>query len=104
MASFEALAAVTVGQAWMTRAQLSETDFASASVDLKDSFHQFKNEKLASWFTVPLEGLTAAELGVERAFDDETQEWKQVDGGDFVWAAYCGMPMGWSWALWICHA
>ena len=36
-------------------------------------------------------------------FDDETQQWKEVDGGDFVWAAYCGMPMGWPWALWICH-
>ena len=53
MASVEALAAVTVGQAWMTREQLCEAEFATASVDLKDGFHQFKNEKLASWFTVP---------------------------------------------------
>ena len=83
--------------------RIKESELFGASVDLKDGFHQFRNERLASWFCMPVEGLTAAELGVDRAYCDDMQAWVSVPSDSFVWQSYLGMPMGWSWALLVCH-
>ena len=76
---------------------------AAASVDLTDGFHQFGNAHLASWFTLAVEGLTAEETGVREVYDGSLGRMVGVEPWEPVWAAYAGMPMGWSWALWVCH-
>ena len=103
MASVEAVASVTVGQPWMHRADAKESELFGASVDLKDGFHRFRNERLASWFCMNVEGLTAAELGVDCAYCDDSQAWVPVPDDSLVWPSYLGMPMGWSCAFWVCH-
>jgi hypothetical protein len=81
----------------------SADKFFAGSVDLRDGFYQFKNVALASWFTINLPGLTAREMGVDTIYDEETGCERRADPDEFVWAAFQGMPMGWTWALWVCH-
>ena len=57
------------------------------------------NKGLASWFTINLPGLTAAEMGVATVYDELTGHERPADPDEFVWAAFQGMPMGWTWAL-----
>ena len=61
------------------------------------------NKDLASWFTINLPGLTAGEMGVTTVYDECTGRERAADPQEFVWAAFQGMPMGWTWALWVCH-
>lgn len=61
------------------------------------------NKGLSSWFTINLPGLTAAEMGVTTVYDELTGQERTADPDEFVWAAFQGMPMGWTWALWVCH-
>ncbi len=105
MASVEALAAVQVSADWRHRAAApAEAGSAwAASVDLKDGFHQFLLPHLAEWFVFDLADVRAAELGVTLVYDGELGTFVDVGADDFVWPAYGGMAMGWSWALWVCH-
>ena len=80
-----------------------DLELNSGSVDLRDGFYQFMSKDLASWFTINLPGLTAAEMGVTTVYDELTGRERAVDPDEFVWAAFQGMPMGWTWALWVCH-
>lgn len=102
MASVEALAAVHVEGPWRSGRGGYEGVLRGASVDLKDGFHQFLNPQVAPWFSFGLRGLTAGELGVAEMIDENGHR-VPVDAGRHVWAAYGGMAMGWSWALWVCN-
>lgn len=73
-----------------------------ASVDLKDGFHQFLNYRLAEWFLFDVEGVKASELNLREVIGGH-EELEAVGADEFIWRAYGGMAMGWSWALWICH-
>eukprot|EP00971_Amphidinium_carterae_P341990 6481099-Amphidinium_carterae.2 len=74
----------------------------SATIDLKDGFHQFRCQHLGSYFCFPLL-LSAAELGVETVYDDVAGMVREVGKEELIWPCYDGMPMGWTWALWACH-
>ena len=74
-----------------------------SSIDLTDGFYHFRNRNLASWFTFPLENLTAQELGVDMIYDEQECRDVPVAPDTYVWAAFEAMPMGWAWALWMCR-
>ena len=61
------------------------------------------NKDLASWFTINLPGFTAAEMGVTTVYDETTGVERDAGPDEFVWACFQGMPIGWTWALWVCH-
>eukprot|EP00974_Lingulodinium_polyedra_P002437 227442-Lingulodinium_polyedra.AAC.1 len=64
-----------------------------ASVDLRDSFYQFKNTKLASWFCIGLE-CTAGELGLTEAFAEDADCSVPVGPDTVLWPAFEGVAMG----------
>eukprot|EP00974_Lingulodinium_polyedra_P040231 3862086-Lingulodinium_polyedra.AAC.1 len=64
-----------------------------ASVGLRDSFYQFKNTKLASWFCIGLE-CTAGELGLTEVFDEDADCSVPVGPDTVLWPAFEGVAMG----------
>ena len=72
-----------------------------SSLDLQDSFYQFSNEVLGEDF-----GFDFPEpAGVYHC----THVWTPtgpvaVSEDDIVFPVFCGVPMGWSWALWAVHS
>ena len=72
------------------------------SVGLQDGFYQFRNEWMASFFCVPLR-VQAWELGLTQIFDEETGDYVPVASDEWIWPAFIGMAMGWSWGLHVCH-
>ncbi|CAK0843092.1 unnamed protein product [Prorocentrum cordatum] len=105
MASVEALAAVQVGTDWRQRCTVSSDEAAlyAATVDLKDGFHQFKIPHLSERFVFDMPGVHAMDFGVQQVYDGDVGSFVSVAPEDYVWPAYGGLAMGWSWALWICH-
>ena len=78
-------------------------DVHLSSVDLRDGFYQFATPMLSSWFSFG-ETYTADEAGVTEVFDEETQSMVAVEPWEELWACFAGLPMGWSWALHVCHS
>ena len=105
MGSVDAFAALRVEQCWRDRRPWGEAapQVWGASVDLQDGFHQFLNPALAEWFVFDLAGVRAADLNLTSVYDCSTGASTPVEPDEVIWAAYAGMAMGWSWALWICH-
>ena len=103
LASVNSLTALDFGDDFRPEHISADDQFYSGSVDLRDGFYQFMNKDLASWFTINLPGPTAAEMGVTTLYDETTGMDRDADPDEFVWACFQGMPMGWTWALWVCH-
>jgi len=74
-----------------------------SGVDLQDGFYQFLVPELSSWFSFGVT-CTAAEAGVSSVYCDEEKKEVPIDGSEHVWACFAGLPMGWSWALYVCHS
>ena len=65
--------------------------------------YQFEVAELSSWFS-PGVTHTGFEAGVQEVWSDETRTMEPVDGSEHLWACFAGLPMGWSWAFYFCHA
>ena len=63
-----------------------------ASGDVSDAFYQFLVEHLAEWFGLD-DSIFPWELGIGGA-----------DSEVLHYPCFCGMPQGWSWALFFCHS
>ena len=72
------------------------------SVDLQDGFYQFRNSRMCGWFTIDLK-VQASELGLTKFWCDEAQQYLPVSPDTWVWPAFSGMAMGWSWGMHVCH-
>ena len=80
--------------------------------DVGDCFYNFIVPRACSWFSTG-DIVTRQEmrtLGIEEdhIFNEETGEMEPLSEDDQVYICFGGMPMGWSWALWmaneiICH-
>ena len=68
LASVKAPTALDFGGDYRPEHITPDLEFFSGSVDLRDGFYQFMNKGLASWFTINLPGLTAAEMGVTTVY------------------------------------
>ena len=71
-----------------------------AAADLQDAFYQFGCIELAPDFGLDW-ALPAEEFGCTEALVDGVLQ--RVGGTTPVFACFCVIPMGWSWALWAVH-
>ena len=85
---------------------------AGETGDVGDCFYNFKVDSLTSWFGTddiftPLE-LRTFGIVVASIYDDDLRGYSSVDPQEPLYACFSGVPMGWSWALWlaqdiVCH-
>jgi len=73
-----------------------------SSVDLVDSFYQFVDDDLCTWFGCPWPE-KASTWGVDTVFDEDAGAEVPADPGEELFFCFRGMPMGWSWALYYCQ-
>jgi len=71
-----------------------------ASGDLQDSFYQFTSWALAEDFASDFP-VRAGDVGVSSIFEDG--HYVSIDPDELIYNCFCGIPMGWSWALWAIH-
>ena len=76
----------------------SELFFASGG--LQDFFYQFKCEALASDFGMDFPEATSEYDCSQVRVDGE---FVPVSGETLFFPLFCGVAMGWNWALWTCH-
>ena len=68
------------------------------SGDLQDSFYQFYSDQLAEDFAFDYP-IKACEAGVSCIWEDGA--WIPIEPNDTVYYCFRGIPMGWSWAMWV---
>ena len=71
-----------------------------ASGDLQDSFYQFTSWALAEDFAFDYP-VRAGDVGVSSIF--ENGQYVSISPDEIIYNCFCGIPMGWSWALWAIH-
>eukprot|EP00971_Amphidinium_carterae_P232975 4623834-Amphidinium_carterae.1 len=76
---------------------------SAGSVDLKDGFYQFATDEMCEWFGLGVT-MAAEEAGITRAWDSSVGAVVDLAPRQRVHATFRGLPMGWSWALHICHS
>ena len=71
--------------------------------DVGDCFYNFQIQQLASWFSAgdwfSVEELSELGLMVDQIWDDLSQAYTPVGPYETLTACFCGICMGWSWAL-----
>ena len=73
-----------------------------ASFDLQDGFCQFRWEAMCEWFGLD-HRVRAEQFGVLEVFDSALGVTRPTRDGEWLWPCFCGLPMGWAWALYFCH-
>eukprot|EP00438_Fugacium_kawagutii_P029955 Skav226337 [mRNA] locus=scaffold3640:32863:33678:+ [translate_table: standard] len=75
--------------------------------DVSDCFYNFQVHQLASWFAFDdrfsVQHLWDHGFDFTTLFDDVTQREDMVDGSTMVVPCFGGLPMGWSWALFLAN-
>lgn len=79
------------------------TEVVGSSLDVKDGFHQFEVHEMAPWLAMADPG-TAAAHGTRAVWDGRQNRCLEADPAETVWPCVATMSMGWSWALYFCHA
>eukprot|EP00974_Lingulodinium_polyedra_P016785 1628507-Lingulodinium_polyedra.AAC.1 len=57
---------------------------------------------MAHWFSLDFEAAAGA-WGVQTVWDPDLQQEVPVGADEPLWACFGALPMGWSWALYLCH-
>ena len=79
----------------------SDFDPMVASLDLRDGFYQFQDDRLASWFGCEWP-MRAWEVDITEIYDEVVGGMVDVGPDEWVYFVFTGLPMGWSWALFFC--
>jgi hypothetical protein len=105
LATAGALSTINLADSWLGGADADgeRPDPHAGSVDFADDYYQFKVPEVSSWFGLCVQR-TASQAGVTSVFDEETLSDVAVQPGELLWACFAGLPMGWSWGLYFCHA
>ncbi|CAE7187344.1 unnamed protein product [Symbiodinium necroappetens] len=86
---------------------LGEACVSGEAGDVGDCFYNFTVPALAAWFCTDddFDQAELATLGihVDTVYDDEAGKELPLQAGERVYAAFKGVPMGWSWALYIAN-
>ena len=86
---------------------LGEASVSSESGDVGDCFYNFTVPALAAWFctddSFDRDDLAALNIHVDGVYDDDAGRELPLQPGERVYAAFKGVPMGWSWALYIAN-
>lgn len=75
--------------------------------DVGDCFYNFVIPAASEWFCTDdvfsIDDIHAMGIQIEQVFDSRAGGWTTVDTGEKLYPAFYGMPMGWSWSLWIAN-
>jgi hypothetical protein len=75
--------------------------------DVSDCFYNFQIHQLASWFAFDdrfsVQHLWDLGFAFDEIFDDATHQYVAVSPTDMVFPCFGGLPMGWSWALFLAN-
>ncbi|CAK0802318.1 unnamed protein product, partial [Prorocentrum cordatum] len=71
----------------------------AGSFDLMGGFYQFADPSWESWMCFDVQ-VTADELGIDAIYDAKLQ--RRVPPDEPIWSCFAALPIGWSFALWIC--
>ncbi|CAE7204167.1 unnamed protein product [Symbiodinium sp. CCMP2592] len=86
---------------------LGEACVTGEAGDVGDCFYNFTVPALAAWFCTDddFDQAELADLGihVDAVYDDEADKELPLRAHERVYAAFKGVPMGWSWALYIAN-
>ena len=103
MTSPGVMASMVVDDAWDGKADFNPASLVAGSVDLCDGLYQSRCKRMGSWFGINFPGCTANGLGISTVYDEATGKDEAIGPDEFVWPCFEALPMGWSWALWVCH-
>eukprot|EP00973_Karenia_brevis_P052195 7252702-Karenia_brevis.AAC.1 len=81
----------------------SPIEVCGASADLVNGFYQFSNPQLGSLFGFDFPD-KASFYGIDKVYDEQLRAFVSVAADDLVYPVFEGLPMGWSWVLYFCHA
>ena len=80
---------------------------SAESGDVGDCFYNFVIPSLSKWFAFDdvFSGNELEEMGLHpgEVYDDELGRSRPLQPGELVYAAFRGVPMGWSWALYLAN-
>ena len=82
---------------------VSEVEICGSPGDVIDGFFHFKNESVADFFALEFQ-VRAGDYGVASVYNPDTGNHESVGVDETLWPVVEAMPMGWSWALHICHS
>ena len=89
------------------RDEAGKIQVSAEAGDVGDCFYNFVVPSLSKWFAFDdsFSGDELAELGLHPGdiFDDELGYTRPLQPGERVFAAFRGVPMGWSWALFLAN-
>eukprot|EP00435_Cladocopium_sp_Y103_P009898 s3109_g2.t1 len=75
--------------------------------DVNDCFYRFGLPELAHYFALnhPLKADEWRQLGVnfDKIYDPQLQREVEIDGSALLYPCFRAVPMGWNWALFLCH-
>lgn len=75
--------------------------------DVGDCFYNFVIPAASEWFCADdvfsLEEIHAMGVHISRVFDSSQGGWTAAQPGEKLYPAFYGMPLGWSWSLWIAN-
>ena len=80
--------------------------------DVGDCFYNFAIPQACSWFSTgdhaTRKEMRAFGFDIEEIYNEETGQCEALDEDTAVYLCFAGVPMGWSWALWVaqeivCH-
>lgn len=57
---------------------------------------------MCEWFGLD-HRVRAEQFGVQEVFDSALGVTRPTRDGERLWPCFCGLPMGWAWALYFCH-
>ena len=105
-----ALASLDLSDEWLSANGCEEEppldpaaiEVCGASVDLTDGFNQFWVPSVADWFCLDYQ-VRAGDFGVTSTWCPTAGGQVEVGPDEMLFPAFEALPMGWSWALWMCH-
>eukprot|EP00971_Amphidinium_carterae_P052220 1027986-Amphidinium_carterae.2 len=91
-------------QVWTPRRDPEEISAQGhgASVDLYNGFYQFRARSLGSLFGIDFPE-RAEVWGIDSVFNEETGREEPIRKDELVFAVFEGLPMGFSWSLFLCN-
>ena len=74
----------------------------ACSADLRQGFYQLRWRDGASLFGLDCQ-TPLGDFGLTTVYDEELRQEVPMPPDTLVYPVFEGLPMGWSWSMWLCH-